>query len=1120
MKKTMKRLFAVLLAGMMLFTLCASSFADWGYGSDDYSYGYDNDPGVFVYFPDYELQVQVGKELKVRASVMYADDYAKYEWRSSVEGIVKIRSEKDTAYITGLKPGHTEITLTVTSSDGINSDFDFFELDVKESSPAVTVKGGENIRMNVGESKKVSAAVSGGSGQYLYEWDTNNTSAISIVESFRNNAEVYAGGAGSGTLFLTVYDELDYSNNATIQWNFTVENKGQDKAPTVELSRGTIDMGAGSTASLMMAVTGGSGSYDYYWWSDNSSIVSVVANGTSADLRATSTVLPYANTAQINAYVKDKKTGLLSSTVSCTVHVTGESTSFDYFANATVGSDLRMNAAAEEMNTLSRVDFGRGISNSANIMFESTGSSVGTLRLRDGNIIRAGTNYSFETFRTMFFRGDKSGSFNTNYKIVDGGCTITGKISIGVTGGISVTNVNISSNILQMPTNSNQYLRINVTPLDASYAVTWTTSDVRIVSVAGGGNQVTLLTNNLTGGATITATVTDAYGRTFASSCYVTVYPAVDPTVYYDTTLTVMLGSDYYGSKLADTLTAKFKAAFGYYPSENDTIRLTKLGNSRYGTMYQRNGSAAQMNRNYTFRDWIDMYFVPAAAGTYEMSYEISHAGNVMSGNIKITVQAASMTVNMNPSALQMSPYSTQYISVSVEPSSRSYRINWSSSDVRVATVSGNNTTALVSSVANGTAVITATVTDNQGVEIRRSCTVMVTSTGSTFNPSVSTTLGIPYVGTGTSSAMRSQFQSVYGVTLQDNATIRFASTGNNEVAVMRLADGSMIRPNTDYTLAQYVAMYTQPVAAGTYSVPYTLTYAGKSLTGTVSVIVTPASISTNLNLASNEPYCFSDPLNGTTGNAIFTDSIRNASGSAWAYLRFDNVASDIGKLYLDRNGTEIAQSSVLPQSLATLYFVPGTQNGTFNAPYTVYTSNGAVVATGVLSISRPGVTFNDVPSTAYYAPAVTWAVNKGITSGTGGGNFSPNMTVTRGQAVTFLWRAAGQPKVTGAVNPFADVAVGAYYYDAVLWAVQQGITQGTSATTFSPDNPLNRDMILTFLCRSNGGYAGGPDWSKLAVDWATSCGLLAGVPGTFTASSACPRCDVVYYLWKNYSGN
>ncbi len=88
-----------------------------------------------------------------------------------------------------------------------------------------------------------------------------------------------------------------------------------------------------------------------------------------------------------------------------------------------------------------------------------------------------------------------------------------------------------------------------------------------------------------------------------------------------------------------------------------------------------------------------------------------------------------------------------------------------------------------------------------------------------------------------------------------------------------------------------------------------------------------------------------------------------------------------------------------------------------------------------------------------------------------------------------------------------------------MLWAVQQGITNGISDNAFGPELPLHRDQLLTFLCRANGGYAGGADWSRLAVNWASGRGLMTGIPGTFIAESDCPRCDVVYYLWKNYNG-
>ncbi len=110
---------------------------------------------------------------------------------------------------------------------------------------------------------------------------------------------------------------------------------------------------------------------------------------------------------------------------------------------------------------------------------------------------------------------------------------------------------------------------------------------------------------------------------------------------------------------------------------------------------------------------------------------------------------------------------------------------------------------------------------------------------------------------------------------------------------------------------------------------------------------------------------------------------------------------------------------------------------------------------------------FSDVAPNDWYASAVTWAVEKNITKGTGSATFSPDAVCTRAQTVTFLWRAAGSPAPKSSANPFTDVKPGAYYYDAVLWAVEQGITKGTSRTTFSPNENCTRAQIVTFLYRA-----------------------------------------------------
>lgn len=157
---------------------------------------------------------------------------------------------------------------------------------------------------------------------------------------------------------------------------------------------------------------------------------------------------------------------------------------------------------------------------------------------------------------------------------------------------------------------------------------------------------------------------------------------------------------------------------------------------------------------------------------------------------------------------------------------------------------------------------------------------------------------------------------------------------------------------------------------------------------------------------------------------------------------------------------------------------------------------------------------FQDVSKTAYYAQAVDWAVEEGVTQGTGNGTFSPDATITRAEAVTFLWRAAGSPAPETSTSYFSDVTdQSAYYYKAVLWAVEQGITNGTGEGIFNLTSTLSYDQILTFLCRFAGEEASGSNWSAAAIDWARDNGLTDGL--TFTAKTGCPRSDVVYCLWK-----
>ena len=169
---------------------------------------------------------------------------------------------------------------------------------------------------------------------------------------------------------------------------------------------------------------------------------------------------------------------------------------------------------------------------------------------------------------------------------------------------------------------------------------------------------------------------------------------------------------------------------------------------------------------------------------------------------------------------------------------------------------------------------------------------------------------------------------------------------------------------------------------------------------------------------------------------------------------------------------------------------------------------------------------FADVNTGDYYYDAVLWAVDNGITSGTSAVTFSPDAVCTRAQMMTYLWRAAGSPSASAA-NPFADLSAGDYYYDAVLWAVEQGITGGTSATTFSPDAPITRGQTMTFLWRAAGspvvsgrsfGDVAAEAYYADAVTWAVREGITAGTgPSTFSPDQGCTRAQTVTYLYARY---
>ena len=212
----------------------------------------------------------------------------------------------------------------------------------------------------------------------------------------------------------------------------------------------------------------------------------------------------------------------------------------------------------------------------------------------------------------------------------------------------------------------------------------------------------------------------------------------------------------------------------------------------------------------------------------------------------------------------------------------------------------------------------------------------------------------------------------------------------------------------------------------------------------------------------------------------------------------------------------------------------------TFTMPNSKVTLSATFVSDGSQPTPTPPAPsdsekFVDVPKDAWYHDSVYWAVDKGITEGVDATHFSPDATCTRAQMVTFLWRAAGEPTPANNVNPFTDVDGNAYYYNAVLWGVDQGIVKGTSETTFSPDATVTRAQTVTFLYRyeqsQGGGFTGAwafplnysdaadvPDWAYEAFCWMTMHNVVQGSDGKLLPNDKCLRSQIVTMLDRYFN--
>ena len=199
------------------------------------------------------------------------------------------------------------------------------------------------------------------------------------------------------------------------------------------------------------------------------------------------------------------------------------------------------------------------------------------------------------------------------------------------------------------------------------------------------------------------------------------------------------------------------------------------------------------------------------------------------------------------------------------------------------------------------------------------------------------------------------------------------------------------------------------------------------------------------------------------------------------------------------------------------------------NGKYTFTMPGSKVTVSAEFVEEQAASIFADVPADAYYAKAVEWAVKKGITNGKANGLFGSNDPCTRGQIVTFLWRAAGSPSPKGTATVPADVLPGSYCYDAVAWALENGITNGMADGTFGVNNTCTRGQSVTLLYRALGkapttvnGFTdvAADAFCADAVAWAVESGVTNGTSASaFSPNAGCTRAQIVTFLYRAYQG-
>ena len=359
------------------------------------------------------------------------------------------------------------------------------------------------------------------------------------------------------------------------------------------------------------------------------------------------------------------------------------------------------------------------------------------------------------------------------------------------------------------------------------------------------------------------------------------------------------------------------------------------------------------------------------------------------------------------------------------------------------------------------------------------------------------------------------EYGTTVTLTIPDGAAVYYTTDGTTPSATngTRYYEGQQIIITKSMTLNAVAVKYGE--RSEVISATFTVSGTGGDIPGgddtptTPVTPVTPGGGSTGG--SEDSSYSISVPASSSIrGGSISVSPRRADKGDTVTITVKPDQGYELDKLTVtDAKGNELELTD------------KGSGTYTFTMPASKRGDPGLLQGARRTGGSTPSPTSSE---SAYYYDAVLWAVANGVTNGTSATTFSPNAPVTRAQMVTFLWRAYGSPKATGS-NPFADVSADAYYYDAVLWAVANGVTVGTSATTFSPDAPVTRSQAVTFQWRAAGSpVVAGDSFDDVAADayyagavtWAVANGITNGTgAGKFSPDAPVTRAQAVTFLWR-----